>query len=280
MKLQNKAAVVLLTGAMAFSLATAVHAQDEEMTMEQYEAQLADWQKREADAQAAIEQCESEISSLKQEISSVNDQSSSVWNEIYALVGTDESGVAAYRNQLNGLQSEIDGLNALSPEELFKARADLEAAESRLNSMKESKVYALTEMQNKVADIEGQIARLRDKMPKAIYDEYTVVRGDYLWKIARKGDVYGDPFQWIRIYSYNRDQIDDPDMIFPNQVFKIQREVGPDEYLVKRGDYLYRISGDNMGDPSQWTKVFEQNRNVIGDDPNMIYPYQVLKIGQ
>ncbi|KAA3620242.1 MAG: LysM peptidoglycan-binding domain-containing protein [Calditrichaeota bacterium] len=69
-------------------------------------------------------------------------------------------------------------------------------------------------------------------------------------------------------------------MIFPEQIFKIQRGVGPSEYLVKKGDFLYKIAGneDVFGDPTKWTQLYEQNKNVVGDDPNMIYPYQVLKL--
>ncbi|MCA9731756.1 MAG: LysM peptidoglycan-binding domain-containing protein [Deferribacteres bacterium] len=86
--------------------------------------------------------------------------------------------------------------------------------------------------------------------------------------------------QWVRIYSYNREQIKDPNLIYPEQIFKIQRGVGPSEYLVKKGDYLYKIAGmdDVLGDPTKWTQIYEQNKMVVGDDPNMIYPYQVLKL--
>ncbi len=50
---------------------------------------------------------------------------------------------------------------------------------------------------------------------------YTVVKGDYLWKIAKKDKFYGNGFAWPVIYNANRDQIKDPDLIYPKQVFKI-----------------------------------------------------------
>jgi nucleoid-associated protein YgaU len=49
--------------------------------------------------------------------------------------------------------------------------------------------------------------------------EYTVVKGDSLSKIARR--VYGDAGQWRRIFEANRDQIKNPDLIHPGQVLKI-----------------------------------------------------------
>ncbi len=280
MKMFAKFTLAIACGAFAFSLATASFAQEEKMTMEEYQAQLQEWQKREADAKAEIARLDQEIANLKQQIQETEQQTASVWNEIYAMLGTDAAGVDAYRNQLNALNNQLDGLMALSPEELFKRRKELDDLEAQLNELKESKIYALTEMQNLVASIEGKITQLRTRMPKAIYDEYTVMRGDYLWKIAGKSDIYGDPYQWVRIYSYNRDQIKDPDLIYPDQIFKIQREVGPDEYLVEKGDFLYKIAGkaDVLGDPTLWTKLYEANKDIVGSDPSLIYPFQVLRI--
>lgn len=50
---------------------------------------------------------------------------------------------------------------------------------------------------------------------------YSVMRGDSLWGIAGKGDVYGNPYQWPLIYKANSDKIKDADLIFPGQEFDI-----------------------------------------------------------
>ena len=47
---------------------------------------------------------------------------------------------------------------------------------------------------------------------------YTVAKGDSLSKIAKH--FYGKQ-DWKRIFDANRDQLDDPDRIFPGQVLKI-----------------------------------------------------------
>ncbi len=48
---------------------------------------------------------------------------------------------------------------------------------------------------------------------------YTVKKGDWLYKIARK--FYGDPFKFKQIFAENRAIIDDPDIIWPGQVLRI-----------------------------------------------------------
>jgi nucleoid-associated protein YgaU len=48
---------------------------------------------------------------------------------------------------------------------------------------------------------------------------YTVVKGDTLSHIAQAH--YGKASKWHAIFEANRDQIDDPDKIFPGQVLKL-----------------------------------------------------------
>lgn len=52
---------------------------------------------------------------------------------------------------------------------------------------------------------------------------HTVVKGECLWYIAGYEDVYGDPYQWPRIYHANMDKIRNPDLIYPDQVLQIPR---------------------------------------------------------
>lgn len=47
----------------------------------------------------------------------------------------------------------------------------------------------------------------------------TVRRGNSLWRIARS--IYGRGTQYTVIYESNQDQIRDPDLIYPGQVFKL-----------------------------------------------------------
>ncbi len=47
----------------------------------------------------------------------------------------------------------------------------------------------------------------------------TVVRGNSLWRIARR--VYGEGTMYTLIYAANTDQIKNPDLIYPGQVFSV-----------------------------------------------------------
>ena len=54
-------------------------------------------------------------------------------------------------------------------------------------------------------------------------DSYEVEGGDNLWNISGKDSIYANPYQWPMIYKANRDKIKDADLIYPGQVFDIER---------------------------------------------------------
>ncbi len=57
-------------------------------------------------------------------------------------------------------------------------------------------------------------------LPPGIY--VVVQPGNSLWRIARQN--YGKGVQYTTIYAANQDQITDPDLIFPGQVFALPTE--------------------------------------------------------
>lgn len=62
------------------------------------------------------------------------------------------------------------------------------------------------------------------KMESAKPGSYTVAHGDSLWRIAGKSEIYDNPYEWPLIYKANHDKIKDADLIFPGQVFSINRD--------------------------------------------------------
>jgi nucleoid-associated protein YgaU len=50
------------------------------------------------------------------------------------------------------------------------------------------------------------------------------------------------------------------------------------EYTVKSGDSLSKIAQQKLGDGNKWRQIYDANRAVIGDDPDLIKPGQRLRI--
>ncbi|MGN1085402.1 MAG: LysM peptidoglycan-binding domain-containing protein [Porcipelethomonas sp.] len=59
---------------------------------------------------------------------------------------------------------------------------------------------------------------------------------------------------------------------------RVNNKSKPKTYTVKSGDCLYNIAKKFYGDGSQYTKIYNANKSVIGSNPNLIKAGQVLTI--
>ena len=251
----------------------------ENMDMDTYKAELAKWQQRESQANTNIQTENVIIDSLKGKLGDLDKETEQTWNDIYALMGTDKAGYEAFKAELKAFQDEVSAFAAMSPEEIYKRKDEIPGFEKRLEGYAADPKSATTENQDTLSRINNLIAQAKSKMSNIAAGMYTVMRGDYLWKIANKSEVYGDAFAWLRIYESNKDKIRDPNLIYADQVFSIPRIVGSNEHLVTRGQTLSSIAGLSgvYGNPFQWMKLYNANKDKI-EDPNYILPYWVLKI--
>lgn len=97
---------------------------------------------------------------------------------------------------------------------------------------------------------------------------YTVQAGDTLSGIASK---YGTTYQELARIN----NIANPNVIYPGQVIKINGGTVEKIYTVKSGDTLSGIA-NKYG--TTWQNIYNNNRDIIGSNPNLIKPGQVLKI--
>lgn len=114
----------------------------------------------------------------------------------------------------------------------------ISAAEEALAAGNDAKAIELADKarrqaENAMAQAKSEAARLAEEGTlsagasaggmMAADDSYQVIRGDNLWNISGKDEIYANPYQWPLIYKANRDKINDADLIFPGQVFAIDR---------------------------------------------------------
>lgn len=266
---------ILLMGNIAFSQSYDY----ENMDMDAYKAELAKWQQRESQAKMSITSENVVVDSLQKQLVDLDKDISGIKDETYALMNTEKEGYDKFGEDVDKFQNDVSSFAAMTPEEIYKNKDEIAKLKQQLDEYSNDPRSASTENQTKVARISNLIAQAESKMSNIAAGMYTVMRGDYLWKIAKKSDVYGDPFAWLRIYNSNKDKIKDPNLIYTNQVFSIPRIVGANEHLVTRGQTLSSIAGLSgvYGSPFKWMKLYNSNKDQI-QDPNYILPYWVLKI--
>jgi nucleoid-associated protein YgaU len=188
-------------------LSVASFAQQEEMTEDEWQAEMT----RLGEQKSSLT---NEIDALKSDIDNLNAQKSGIQpydeciDELYSMVGGTRNDVANFRGAVN----ELDG-------KIRRKEGPKKDRQADLDALKRNKISALPEFFNKV---HSQMQKALDAwVEKPDVISYKVVRGDHLWGIAKKRDHYGNGFAWPIIYKANRDQIKDPDLIYPDQVFKI-----------------------------------------------------------
>ena len=260
---------------LAFGLVTGPSAETMKMTCEEYLVELHMQRAGEAKARTEIAQLDEEIAALQARIGKVQAKIAERKAEILALVGATEAEVAEFGRRLDALLRQLEGLDALAPEELAWRQGELDAAAEDLAEMRMSKISALPEMKAKIDRAGKLLADLMIRAPREL--TYEVMKGDHLWGIASKREIYDDPYMWPRIYRANKDQIDDPDLIYPKQVFNVPIAVGENQYLVTSGDFLTKIAEAVYNDPTMWHKIYKANKQQIME-PNLVFPAQVLDI--
>lgn len=117
-------------------------------------------------------------------------------------------------------------------------------------------------------------------------------KGDTLWDLAEKH--LGDGFRWREIANLNQGRSMPDGQVFNNNPRAL--ELGWDlllpedatdlpgtrtaaaggEWVVAEGDRLSDIASETTGDPATWPRLYEANKDVIGPDPDLIHPGQVL----
>jgi len=51
-----------------------------------------------------------------------------------------------------------------------------------------------------------------------------------------------------------------------------------EKYMVEPGDFLVKIAKKEYGDFKLWKYIYELNKDQIGDNPNIIYPYHFFNL--
>lgn len=177
----------------------------QEMTVDEWEAEMARLKAKKQSLTNEINDLRGTVDNLKNvKVQSYDD----CMDELYAMVGSKKADVDNFRKVV----AELDG-------KIRRKEGPKADRQTDLNALKANKLSALPEFYNKV-HVEMQRA-LDAWVEESKEISYTVVKGDHLWGIARKKEHYGNGFAWPKIYNANRDQIKNPDLIYPKQTFKV-----------------------------------------------------------
>ncbi len=171
--------------------------------------------------------------------------------------------------------TQISPQTAPQPQVQSSGGANGGALESRGSLINDGTTNSVTNPTDGVAPASDNIAPVTDAPA-----HHLVQRGDNLWNIAKHDLGAGE--RWTEIYDLNRDAIgSNPDLIYSGTDLKLPGAdgvTGSSDYVVKSGDNLWNISRDHLGGGQNWHAIYDQNTNVIGSNPDLIYPGEHLAV--
>lgn len=249
---------------------------------ENLETDLAEMQQRKADAIANQEKYSARIEELNKELVPVKAEYDKVHAEILAFLGVSEEDFAGIMEKIKYFNNKITNWDALTDKELWKSKKAVRSLVVEYNDYRGSKFGKVPDFRSDFSDLDNRIVNLESNLeaakPKYYEDDYTIVKGDWLSKIAQYSFIYGDMSKWPVIYRANRDQIKDPNLIYPDQVIKIPRGL-PYEWKVYKGECLWKIAAyqEVYDNAAKWPLIYRANKDQI-KDPDLIYPNQIFEI--
>lgn len=227
---------------------------DAELTEDEAKLRIQDYQGRVNTLQAQYDSLSAIKTTSNQQLEQIRTDMTNCRAEILRLVGVTEADVNDFRQRIGVIEGKIRSMQGLSDSQLAERQDEVADLNNQINALRSNKITVLPEFYNKI------IAMARDTkglVREKVTSTYTVGTWaedrDCLWNIAAKPAIYNDPLLWPVIWYANRDQIRNPDIIFPGQVLQIppQGQVDPEVKKMERRYYRQKREAQETATPAE-----------------------------
>ncbi len=226
---------LLAVVAMFVAMSSVASAQEttQEVKLDDWQAQMASLTAQRDSLKKVLDQLNTDNSNLKSQLAGLDQQYQSEMQKYMGMIGATQADMTGFDQALSALAGQIDNFNKMSDQDLCARQADVKAVGTQIDSMKASKLALTVEFYSRVQDLSNSYAQLQARIANCMqiaaktYTVGTWARNrDCLWNISKKPTIYDDPWKWPKIYVANRDQIKNPDLIYPKEILKVP-ENGP-----------------------------------------------------
>jgi nucleoid-associated protein YgaU len=246
--------IILIFAAFSFTNKSYSQKPDEELTKEEAQNLILQWQARVNELELTMKNLDGDIEKLKTEFTNIKKQIEECNQSLYSLIGVKPADVENFKQQLGVIEGRIRDMKKLPDDVLADKQDDVKALENDLNALRANKICALPEIYNKVLDLARQIKGLyREKVIKSYTVGTWAENRDCLWNIAGKIEIYGDPFQWPKIWQSNTNIIRNPDIIHHGDVLVLPKAAPktPEEIKAERKYWRNKIEKEKPSEDTQ-----------------------------
>jgi nucleoid-associated protein YgaU len=195
---------------------------DEQLLCDEADARILQFQGINNDLKSKLEAAKAGVAKLENDLAAEIAAAKKCNDDLYALLGASEADIAAFRQRLGQLEGRVREMQRLSDDQLADRQAEVRDLERQLNALRRERVAVMPEFFDRIVALGRDIKGLyREKKIKGYVVGTWAENRDCLWNIAGRTEIYGDPFQWPKIWQANTDQIKNPDVIQPGWVLQV-----------------------------------------------------------
>lgn len=195
---------------------------DKELECDEADARIQKYKEQNATLQSKLDGLKADITKAEGDLATAVGDLKKCNDDIYSMIGASEADVNSFRERLGRLEGKVREMQRLNDDQLADRQAEVKALEEELNGLRRERVAALPEFYDRIIALARDIKGLyREKKIKGYTVGTWAENRDCLWNISGRAEIYGDPFQWPKIWQANTDQIKNPDIIQPGWVLTI-----------------------------------------------------------
>ncbi len=217
---------VLLVLATVFAISSVASAQEEKMKYNEWQQQISMYTAQRDSLKNVLSSLNTDIANLKSQLAGLDQQYNSEMQKYLGMLHATEADMQSFDQTLTNLTNQMNNYMAMSDQDLCSHASDVKTAGAEIDSLKAMRLALAAEFYDRMQTLENDYSQVAARVAKcsqvATYTVGTWARNrDCLWNIAKKSTIYNDPWRWPKIYIANRDQIKNPDLIYPKEVLKI-----------------------------------------------------------
>jgi septal ring factor EnvC (AmiA/AmiB activator) len=195
---------------------------DKELECDEADARIQKYKEQNATLQSKVDGLKADVKKAEGDLATAVSDLKKCNDDIYSMIGASEADVNSFRERLGRIEGKVREMQRLNDDQLADRQDEVKALEAELNALRGERVAALPEFYDRVIALARDIKGLyREKKIKGYTVGTWAENRDCLWNISGRAEIYGDPFQWPKIWQANTDQIKNPDIIQPGWVLTI-----------------------------------------------------------
>lgn len=222
--MKNYTKTILMLGVSLFMAANAYAQYPVDFTKDQADSTIAFRQTEIAGLKSDVAKAQADATKASSDAQQRMADNTKCQDDLYAMLGSDRNGYNAYREQLARDEQELAALRQMSSADQAAAKARVDALEAQIRDLRGNKLVLIPDHKSRVQTLSTNFIEMKRGMVPA-NSTYTVgtwrKNRDCLWNIAKKPDIYNDPFAWPKIWRANMDKIHNPDIIQPGMELTI-----------------------------------------------------------